>query len=74
MLQGPLDNNKRSNIHNIRVPEEEDKDNSVERVFGEIIAGNVLRFGEIHKPIDPRSSMNPQNNKPKETHAEIHHN
>lgn len=54
-LQGHLDNHKRSNICNIGVPEEEENNNSAERVFGEIVAEKVPKFGEIHKPIDPRS-------------------
>lgn len=74
VLQGHLDNNKRSNIYNIGVPEEEEKDNSAERVFEEIVAEKFPKFGEIHKPIDPRSGMSPPGGKPKEIHAEVYHN
>lgn len=50
------DNNKRTNIHIIRVPER-DEDSGAKKIFEEIIPGNLpnLKGEKPYKPIDSRN-------------------
>ena len=70
-LRDLWDNNKRTNIQIIGVPEEEKKKKGSEKIFEEIIVENFPNMGKeiVNQVLEAQS---PIQDKPKEEHAKTH--
>lgn len=65
-IRGLWHNTKLSNIHVIRIPETQEKENETDKIFKELFKGcKISKFDKRDKPTDLRRLVNHKKQKPK---------